>query len=74
MVKLNGVSQPILTEYKMVHDLNQACLKPKISKTWQSLILPVFNYVLEQVSVATLNEKKNKQKTNWIISVTANQK
>ena len=24
MVKLNGVSQPISTEYKMVHGLNQA--------------------------------------------------
>ena len=29
MVKLNGVSQPISIEYKMV----KLCLKPKISKT-----------------------------------------
>ena len=32
-VKLNGVSQPISIEYEVVHGLNQAVLKPTISKT-----------------------------------------
>ena len=67
-VKLNGVSQPISMEYKMVHGLIKLCLQLKISKTWQSWTCPVFGYVLEHVSDVTLSEK------NWIISVTASQK
>ena len=38
--------------------LIKLCLKPKISKTWQSWIFPVFSYVLEQASDVTLSEKK----------------
>ena len=44
--------------------LIKLCIKPKISKCSLSLIFPVFRYVLEQVSNATLRE-------NWIISVIA---
>ena len=32
VVKLNGVSQPISIEYKVVHGLFKLCLQPKISK------------------------------------------
>ena len=32
-VKLNGVSQPISMEYKMVHGIFKLCLQLKISKT-----------------------------------------
>ena len=38
--------------------LIKLCLEPKISKCSPSLIFPVFSYVLEQVSNATLREKK----------------
>ena len=31
--ELNRVSQPISTENKMVHGLNQLCLEPKILET-----------------------------------------
>ena len=68
-VKLNGVSQPISMEYKMVHIVqSKLCLQPKISKTLQSWTCPVFSHVLEHVSGDTLREK------SWIISVTAGQK
>ena len=43
---MNGVSEPISIEYKMVHGFNQAVFK-------------VFSYVLEQVSVVTLSKKSN---------------
>ena len=67
-VKLKGASQPISTEYKMVHAQVKLCLEHKISKTQQSWVFPVFSYVLEQVSNVTLHEK------NWVISVTTSQR
>ena len=47
---------------------NKICLEPRILKTYQFWIFPVFTYVLEKVSDVTLSE------INWIISVTAGQK
>ena len=67
-VKLNGVSQPISIEYKMVHDLIQAVFTTKNLESLAILDLSSFSYVLQHVSDVTLREK------NRIISVTASQK
>ena len=64
-VKLNGFSQPISLEYKMVHGLNQAVFIIKSFKNLSNLAVVQFtamfySYVLEQVSDVTLSEN------NWI--------
>ena len=67
-VKLNGTSQPISIEYKMVHVLGQAVFIIQNFENLAVLDLFSFSYVLEQVSCVTLRDK------NWIISLTATQK
>ena len=58
MVKLNGVSQPISIEYKIVHGLNQAVFRNlKFRKLSCFGLVTVFSYVLEHVSDVTLLKK-----------------
>ena len=56
--------QPISIEYKILRGFNKAMFRTQYFENLAILHLPVFSYVLQQVSDVTFRRK------NWIIFVT----